>query len=145
MNKIFEIIKNKRLLGIDFGLARVGIAVADELHISITPKETLLFQKSDFWENLLKIIEVERIGIIVVGIPYSENEEHEMREPIENFISELNSKIDIPIFYQDETFSSRQAVNIMITNGKRKKQRATKGTTDKIAAAVILQDFLNNI
>ena len=142
MNKISEIIKNKRLLAIDFGLARVGIAISDELHISIMPKETLLFQKPDFWERLIKIVKNERIGCIIIGIPYDENEEHNMREPIEAFSSDLASKINIPFFYQDESFSSRQAVDIMLENGKKKKKRSQKGTTDGVAAAIILQSFL---
>jgi len=142
MNKISETIKNKRLLGIDFGLARVGLAITDELHISIMPKETLLFQKSDFWIRLIKIIENERIGAIVIGIPYDENEEHEMRDYIEKFTSDLANKISIPFFFQDESFSSRQAVSIMLENGKKKKNRTQKGATDRVAAAIILQNFL---
>ena len=140
--EIAKIIKNKRLLGIDFGLARVGIAVTDELHISVAPKETLLFQKSDFWEKLIKIIEIERIGGIVIGIPYEENEEHEMRNSIEEFITDLSDRIQIPIFYQDESFSSIQAVNLMLEIGTKKKKRTQKGTKDRIAAAIILQNFL---
>ena len=123
-------------------MARVGLAITDELHISIMPKETLLFQKPDFWERLIKIIENERIGSIVIGIPYDDNEEHEMREPIEKFSLDLVRKINIPFFYQDESFSSRQAVSIMIENGTKKKKRTQKGTTDRVAAAVILQNFL---
>ena len=140
-----EIIKNKRLLGIDFGLVRVGVAVTDELHISVAPKETLLFQKSDFWEKLIKIIESERIGGIVIGVPYEENEEHDMRSSIEEFISDLSSRTDIPIFYQDESFSSIQAVNIMLKIGKKKKKRTQAGIKDRVAAAIILQNFLKYV
>jgi RNase H-fold protein (predicted Holliday junction resolvase) len=134
---------------------RVGLAVADELHISITPQKTLLFQKTDFWEKLMKILIEEKIGGIVVGVPYDyceeyENnyEEHDMRDSIENFISELRSRIEldsrtnISIFRQDESFSSVQAVNVMLEIGKKKKKRTEKGIKDGVAAAIILQNFI---
>lgn len=149
-NDIFRIeivqkIQNQRLLGIDFGLARVGTAVTDALHISITPKEVLLYQATDFWKKLIKLIEFERIGGIVIGIPYEENEEHILRNHIENFIQELSDKTSIQIFRQDESFSSVQAVNVMLEIGKKKKQRSKKGTKDSVAAAIILQNFLESI
>ena len=60
----------KRLLGIDFGKKRIGLAFSDEFHITIRPIETLLYQEPDFWNRFFAIIEKENIGAIVIGVPY---------------------------------------------------------------------------
>ena len=143
-------LKYKRLLGIDFGTSRVGLAISDALHISTAPLETLLYKKENFWGDLLAIIDKYNIGGIVVGIPINEQKQgqetetyQKLIENLTNFIDKLHSKISIPIFVQDESFSSKKAVNTMIEIGKKKKYRSNKGSTDKIAAAIILQDFIN--
>lgn len=140
---------NKRLMGIDFGTTRVGIAVCDSLHISITPQKTLLYQNNLFWCKLLDIIKYENIGGIVVGTPFEDNEEHAMRLPINNFIVELKKNLltadkNVPIFTQDESFTSINAAKILLDNGTRKKKRSTKGTKDRVAAALILKFFLED-
>jgi putative Holliday junction resolvase len=141
-----NILKNKRLAGIDYGLARVGIAVTDELHISITPKAVLLRQENDFWLKLKELLEVEKIAGIVVGMPfYENNSESKIVNEINSFAEKLKKIVDIPIFFQDESYSSIQAVETMLQIGKKKKKRAEKGAKDKIAAAIILQNFLTSI
>lgn len=141
----YAFLKNKRIAAIDFGLVRVGIAVTDELHISITPKITLLYQKIDFWEKLVNLLKAERIGGIVVGIPFEQNGEYSLKEEIDIFIDRLNRKADIPIFFQDESYTSVKAVDTMLEIGKKKKKRTEKGMKDRIAAAIILKDFLDNL
>lgn len=79
----------KRIIAIDFGTARVGVAMSDELHIAIRTLPTLLYTKPDFWIRLLSIIKSNDVGCVVLGVPYEENEEHPMRLPIENFESKL--------------------------------------------------------
>lgn len=141
-----EKIKLKRILGIDFGKARVGIAISDALHISVTPLLVLNYRDNSFWELLLKLIEKENVGAIVVGKPIYDTESNshlELIEHLEKFIEELKIKSELPVFIQDESFSSKKAVATMVEIGKKKKFRATKGSTDKIAAAIILQDFIN--
>jgi putative Holliday junction resolvase len=142
--------KGKKILAVDFGLARVGVAVTDELHISIAPKETLLYQKPDFWKRLIALLMSERIGGIVVGTPYFDDEEHDMRRPIEGFVAMLKeqlalSNLSIPITFQDESYSSVYAANVMIEIGKKKKKRTTKGIKDGVAAAIILQGYLDSL
>jgi putative Holliday junction resolvase len=143
-------LQNKRLLAVDFGLARVGLAVCDSLHIAITPKTTLLYQNEDFWNNFIDVLRTEDIKGIVVGVPYEPNEEHPMREHIDAFLAKLQTQLNtnnfiLPIFLQDESYTSREAVNVMFTSGRKKKYRSTRGNTDKIAAALILRDFLECI
>lgn len=137
--------KHKRLAGIDFGLMRVGIAVCDEFHITISPKTTLPYQDENFWGMLLKLLEAERIGGIILGIPLrNDNKNDKLIAEIEKFAALLSEKTGLNIIKIDEAFSSKRAVETMIETGKKKKYRATKGNIDKIAAAVILRDFLNN-
>lgn len=139
----------KRIMGIDFGLVRVGIAISDKLHIAISTEPTLIYTDSNFWNKIKKIILEQEIGCIVLGTPYNENEEHLMRKHIEEFEHKLQSeletlKLNIPIKYQNESYTSRNAVNTMLEIGKRKKQRSKKGNIDAIAAGLILKQWLED-
>ena len=139
---------NKRIMGIDFGLVRVGIAITDKLHIAISTGPTLIYTDFNFWNNIKKLILEKKIGCIVLGIPYEENEEHPMRKHIEDFERKLKLKLyelslNIPIEHQDESYTSRDAVNTMFEIGKKKKQRSRKGNTDAIAAGLILKEWLS--
>lgn len=152
MNEIQNInkeeLKLKRLLGIDFGMVRVGLALSDALHISTTPLETLQYKDNNFWNNLSEIINKNNVGGIVVGIPIYEAETETHSKLISNiniFVNKLKKITSLPIFMQDECLTSKKAVTAMIEMGKKKKFRSTKGNTDKIAAAIILQEFLNNL
>lgn len=140
----------KRIIAIDFGTARVGVAMSDELHIAIRTLPTLLYTKPDFWIRLLSIIKSNDVGCVVLGVPYEENEEHPMRLPIENFESKLTQwlnteNIAIPIMHQDEAYSSKNAVTTMMEIGTKKKKRTTKGIVDGFAAAIILRDYIETL
>lgn len=136
--------KNKRVLGIDFGLKRVGLAVTDELHISIRPIDTLIYTEPNFWTKFNSIIDAERIGAIVIGVPYrNDDKNNKLIQGIDVFINTVKEKFDIEIIKFDEYMSSKKASMAMIEIGKKKKNRAEKGSLDKVAAAVILRDYLN--
>lgn len=134
----------KRLLGIDFGMKRVGLAVADELGITVTPRITLDFESPNFWSNIERFIKAERIAAIVLGVPYrNDNEETSVIQSIREFAEQLKSKTGLEVYDYDESYSSVDASRTMINIGKKKKKRAEKGEKDKIAAALILTGFLN--
>ena len=138
--------KNKRLAGIDFGLKRVGVAVCDEFHITISPKTTLHYQEDNFWELLLELLVSERIGGVILGVPYrDDNRNEKLIAEIEKFEKILNEKTGLQVIKIDEAYSSKRAVETMIETGKKKKDRAKKENIDKIAAALILRDFLTNM
>ena len=142
MNLIDDI-KGKRLAGIDYGLKRVGFAVADELHITVSPRKTFLRDSPGFWEELIDEIKLENIGGIIVGVPYGyENMKSNIAKNVKKFISELEKRTTLKIIPFDESFSSYEAMDTMINIGKKKKKRTDKGTKDMIAAAVILRNFL---
>ncbi len=137
-------IKGNRLLGVDFGLKRVGLAVSDELGITTTPLDTLNYSKQDFWERLLSIINKQKAKACVVGMPFYEKETNsDINAALNNFIDLLRSKSGLDVYIFDESFSSKNAVETMITIDKPKKKRCQKGEKDKIAAALILRNFLD--
>jgi putative pre-16S rRNA nuclease len=137
-------IAGKRIAGIDYGKKRVGVAVADEMHITASPRKTLIVTEDSFWEDLLDMLEFDRIGAIVVGVPYRlDDKNQKWINEIKEFIKDLTEKSSLPVYEYDESYSSKRAVSTMIEIGKKKKKRAKKGSTDMIAAAIILRDFMN--
>lgn len=139
-----ENFKNKRLASIDYGLKRTGIAVCDELHITVSPRIVLDPAENDFWVKLNNFTENEKISAFVVGMPVRHDEKKtELIEKIDNFVFDLKEKCGLPVFTYDESFSTKKAVSVLLEIGAKKKRRATKGTNDLIAAAIILKEFLN--
>lgn len=136
----------QKLAGIDYGKKRMGIAVCDALHITVTPLLVLDPSESKFWEKFLRFVSEESIEGFVIGIPYRDDDKNdEFISEIKQFIIDLKSKCDLPVYEIDEYLSTRSAVNTMISIGYSKKRRAEKGNKDKIAAAIILREFLNTI
>ena len=150
MNEPKEIVKEKlagkRIGSIDYGQKRLGLAVCDELHISIRPLSVLNPSKDDFWTELVSYIEKERISSLVVGMPYRlDNQRTDLMREIEEFVIELKSRTGLDVYECDESFSTSMAGEMMFRIGKKKKSRAKKGNKDLIAAAIILRDFLNEM
>jgi putative Holliday junction resolvase len=137
--------KGKRLAGIDFGKKRVGLAICDELHITVTPKLVLDYTSPNFWDQILRFFTDERVSVIILGIPYRhDNSETELMQEIKEFAEQLYEKTNMEVILRDEAFTSVEAVSTMISIGKKKKDRSRKGSKDMIAAAIILRDFLEN-
>lgn len=138
-------LKGKRIAALDYGTKRIGLAVTDELHITISPRDILLADAPELWDNLRKFVERERLGALVVGIPIREDgTKTAIVRRIEKFILKLRTEIAIPVIEYDESFSTQTAFQTMIAGGMKRKQRAQKGMKDKIAAAVILRDFMED-
>ena len=131
-----------RLLAIDYGRKRSGIAVTDTLQIianglTTVPSHTLI--------NFLKDYVVkESVELIIVGLPRQMNyEESESMQYIKPFVKKLQKEIpDIPVEYFDERFTSRMALQTMIDGGLKKKQRQNKALVDEISATIILQGYM---
>lgn len=141
-NNISDLIKGKRILAVDYGLKRIGTAITDEFHVTISPKE-LFINDDNFFDKFVKYINNENIGIIVIGIPMrNDNTETEIIREIKKFSDKINETTKKDVFLYDESFSSKEAVNVMVNIGKKKKKRSKKGEKDLIAAAVILKNFL---
>ena len=132
-----------RILALDYGRKRTGIAETDELQLIASGLTTV--STSDLIPFLEKYIAAEEVEQIVVGEPKQmNNEPSESEVLIKSFLENL-SKIfpQIPIVRQDERFTSRMAVSSMIEGGMGKKKRQNKALVGEISATLILQAFLN--
>lgn len=131
-----------RILALDFGKVRTGVAVTDELQLigsalkTVETKNLLAFLK----EYLLE----ERVEKIVVGEPKQmDGTPSESEVLIQAFLKKLkNTFPEISIDRQDERFTSKMAIDAMLAGGMKKKKRQKKEEVDKISAALILQSYL---
>jgi len=132
-----------RILAIDYGKKRSGIAVSDILQLianglTTVPTHTLL----DF---VLSYVSNERVDRIIVGLPKQNNELSDNMKNIEPFVRSLKKRLpDIPVEFVDERFTSVLAHRTMIDAGLKKKDRQNKGLVDEISATIILQSYLES-
>ena len=132
-----------RILSIDFGSKRCGIAVTDESQIIASGLNTV---KTDNLINFLKdYFKEQEVNLIVVGLPKNMNNEESSIEPlILKYIKTINTTFPlIKIERFDERFTSKLAFQAMIDGGLKKKQRRNKETIDMVSATIILQDYLH--
>jgi putative Holliday junction resolvase len=131
-----------RILAIDYGEVRTGIAVTDELQIIASG---LITVKTD---NLIKFLidytNKEQVELFVVGLPKQmNNSESQSEKHIIIFLKNLEKSLPkIPVIRIDERFTSKIAFQTMIDSGLKKKQRRNKGLVDEISATIILQSYL---
>ena len=130
-----------RLLALDIGTKKIGIAITDENRTFSLPSDTLIRKEtSKDIEYIINTINKKKVVGIIVGLPLSFNEnETNSSKYIRNFIKNLSTKINIPIFYQDERLTSFEAENLMKNYINIEK---SKKNVDKIAASYILESFL---
>lgn len=131
-----------RILAIDYGKKRTGIAVTDEMQIiasglTTVDSETALQFLSDYFSK-------EKVELVLIGEPkqmdYSPSESAEI---IDAFVEKFQQKFpEMPIKRVDERFTSKMAFQTMIDSGMKKKQRQNKALIDEISATILLQDYL---
>lgn len=131
-----------RLVAIDYGTKRVGLATTDPLQIIASPLETI--HSKDVIEFLKKFDEKEGIEGFVLGMPKNlNNEDTSNTQQVRHFFNLLKKKFpEKAIYLQDERFTSKIALDTMIAGGMKKKDRRNKGNIDKISAVIILQSYL---
>lgn len=134
-----------RVLGIDYGTKRVGLAVTDPLQIVTSPLDTIHAQ--DIFSFLEKYINTEDVETIVVGMPLkSDGSRTDSTPHIIGFIRKLKKRYpQINIVEEDEAFTSKMAVEAMIEGGMKKKDRQKKENLDKLSATFILKAYLENL
>jgi len=133
----------KRLLGIDYGEVRIGIAISDPLGIFAYPLTTLL-NSIKFINELKKIIIDYSVEKIILGFPLKENGERSiLTDKIKMFKSKLEQEFQIPVEFTDERYSSEIAKSRILETVKSKKKRRNKSLVDQNAAAVFLQDYID--
>ena len=122
-----------RLLGIDYGTKRVGIAISDES--AFIAREFSVLSPKEFLKRIPKLVDEQEIGKLVVGLPLNMQGKHSKKtEEVVSFISELEKILNIPIVSSDERLSTVMAHRL--PGGRAK--------TDSLAAQIILQNYLDS-
>ena len=132
-----------KTMGIDFGLARIGIALSDDTKFLATPFET--YKRKDEEQDiqhLIDVITIKNVDEIICGLPINmAGEEQEIASKTREFMSKLNEQINIKIEFVDERLSSLLAEEMLKQTERDWKKRKEK--LDAVAASIILQDFID--
>ena len=134
-----------RILAIDYGKKRTGLAVTDPLRIIANGLATI--STSDIFDYLTEYVAKESVDQLVIGKPIQPNgQPSENLTRVENFVNRWRKlHPEIPIDYYDERFTSVIAHQAMIAGGvKKKTRREDKGLVDEISATIILQDYMRS-
>lgn len=133
-----------RILCIDYGRKRCGVAVTDSLRIVANGIDTVPAARLIDW--LRSYTSRENVDLIIVGRPTTlRGEPSESMTYITPFVARLRKELpDIPVKFFDERFTSTLAHKAMLDGGMRQKARRDKATVDRIAAAIILNDYLQS-
>lgn len=129
-----------RILGVDYGSTRVGLAVSDGLGITAAPLEVV--PRRDIVARVTRLVLELEIGKIVLGLPTSlGGTEGDAATAARQLGNELGDATGLPIEYHDERFTSRMAESSLLESGMKRRKR--RSTVDMVAAALILQDYLD--
>lgn len=132
-----------RILSIDYGKKRTGLAVTDPLQIIAGGLATV--PTVQLYDYLVKYISEENVELIVIGEPRQPNgEPSENLARVRQFVARWKNHQQVPIIYYDERFTSVLAHKAMIDGGLKKKARQNKALVDEISATIILQSFLES-
>ena len=133
-----------RILSIDYGKKRTGLAVTDPLQIIAGGLATVA--TSELFDYLQAYIAREQVEMIVIGEPRQPNgEPSENLARVQQFVNRWRMAVpQVPIQYYDERFTSVLAHQAMIDGGLKKKARQNKGLVDEISATIILEDYLRS-
>nr|WP_297309256.1 Holliday junction resolvase RuvX [uncultured Flavobacterium sp.] len=137
-------IKLSRLLAIDYGGKRTGIAITDEMQIIASGLTTV--ETKQLFPFLKEYFSKENVSKVIVGEPKRlNNEPSEIAPKIDEFVIKFKQLYpEIEVIRMDERFTSKMAFQTMIDSGLKKKQRQNKALVDEIAATILLQDYLNS-
>ena len=131
---------NPVVLAFDVGGQRIGVARATTVARIASPLVTLINDDTIFNE-IQALIKAESVGAVVVGLPRGlEGQETAQTQTIRDFVTELKTKTDLPIYFQDEALTSQKAEAELESRGK----PFSKGDIDALAATYILEDFLQD-
>jgi putative Holliday junction resolvase len=132
-----------RIIGIDYGNKRIGLAVTDPLGIFASPLDTV--NEKEFYKFIDDYMKSEQVDAFVIGYPVQmNNKPSESVKFIDPFIIKLKKRFpEKPLHLVDERFTSQIAFRTMIDGGVKKKERQNKKMVDRISASIILQTFLD--
>jgi|SRR5882724_4088508 len=134
-----------RILALDHGTKRIGVAVSDELKLIAQPLEFVPAKPFEqFVERLLVLIQNKQVELILVGMPRNMNGSYGPAAlRVEEFVNALKNALSVPIKTLDERLTSAQANRVLIEGDVRRNTRKQK--VDKMAAAILLQTYLDSL
>jgi len=134
-----------KILAIDYGMKRVGVAITDSSNIIATGLDTVA--TNEIYNFIAALLLKEDIDCIVVGDPKNlQNKETDATKPANTFSKNIQKRHpELKIARVDERFTSKMAFQAMIDGGMKKKDRRDKKMVDKISATIILQSYLEQI
>lgn len=133
----------KRVMGIDYGDKRIGIAMSDLMQVIASPFEVYNTVSSELdVEHICNLIKQNEVETVVIGLPLNmDGTEGERAKITREFADCIAKKCDVNIVFQDERLSSVEAEEILIEANVRREAR--KGIIDKLSASIILESYLN--
>ncbi len=135
--------KEQRILSIDYGKKRIGIALSDPLLTFAYSFKTLI-NDNKLWKNIAEIISEKKVVKVILGLPNEERNKLLVTE-ISNFKKEIERRFKLEVITWDEEFTSAIAQERIIESITKKKKRRDKGLIDSNSAAVILQEYLDGL
>jgi putative Holliday junction resolvase len=134
-----------RILALDYGTRRIGVAVSDPTRTIASPLTTLARRagKRPPWARLAAILEEREVEEVIIGLPLDlDGNEGDWADEVRRFGAEVERRFDLPVHWMDERLSSVRGEEAVRNIGLRKKERERKERVDAAAAAIILQDYL---
>jgi len=135
-----------RVMALDYGTRAIGVAISDELKLTVRPLTTLRRERqsrASTLERIATLVIEQEVETLVVGLPLRmDGTVGDAAERVLRFIRELQGKLQIPVVPYDERLTSREADEILRERGADARERRAR--SDEIAAAIILQDYLND-
>ena len=130
-----------RLLGIDYGKARIGIAISDEEKIIATPLETIKNQK-DYLDIILNLIKEKNVEKTIIGLPLlMSGKDSDFTTEVREFAKKIKTLSNIEVVLWDERLTSKEVEKFLISEKIKRKKRAK--LVDSMSAVLILQSYLN--
>ncbi len=131
-----------RILGIDYGERRIGVAISDSSGMVATPLRVVDVGDGRELDELARIASQERVELVVVGLPLRlAGDEGLAAQRVREFVAVLSERVSVPVVTWDERMTTAQAERAMLAGGVRRRQR--RGRIDKVAAALVLQSYLD--
>ncbi len=142
----YDMNNKRKVLAIDYGTKRIGLAISDELRMLARPIG-IIEQSANAIGDLLALIEKEQVGCVLLGLPTSLNgSDSEMTKQVRSFGEKLFAKLDlltIEHHFHDERLTSIMAAGNILNQGLPKNKRQQKYRHDEEAARIVLQEFLD--
>jgi len=134
-----------RILAVDYGVKRIGLALSDTLGITAQEFDTInVLKKDEHFLRIKEIVEKEKVKKILIGMPLNMNgSKGERAREVEKFIEKLKRYVNIPVIMKDERLTSVEAKKIMVSLGQ--KTGKNKEKIDRLAAVLLLETYLESI